>query len=235
MKYKPEIKFAFKASIPIMMGYLLLGSAFALLAGSFNLDKVAIILMSVFIYAGALQFITVSFINAKLGLLDVFIASFFISFRQAFYSLSFLKKYHHTATAKPYLFFSLTDETYGLITTIKIDKSLNKKYCYLFLSLFNQSYWIIGTILGVLLNSINLFDIKGIEFSLTALFVVLAIQQHKIIKKLSPFIIASAVSLFALVFVSQDNMLLFSIVFSLLGFFIYNKIFTKKDGYKKYG
>jgi 4-azaleucine resistance transporter AzlC len=225
--YQQELICAFRASIPIMAGYILLGAAFAILAVSFSLNVVVIILMSVFIYAGALQFISLSFINAKLGLIDAFITSLLIGVRQIFYSLSFLKKYQNTHFVKTYLFFALTDETYGLLTTLKIDKKLNKKYYYLFLSALNQLYWVLGTVLGVVIGSADFLATSGIEFSLTALFVVLAIEQYKKIKRWQPFTVAFVVSIVAIIFVGSANMLIFSIAVSLLLSFLLIKVKKK--------
>jgi 4-azaleucine resistance transporter AzlC len=226
--YNKELKAAFKISIPVMMGYVVLGFAFGLLLVSFQYPWYIALLMSIFIYAGALQFLAIGFFNAKMGLIDIAIASIFVNIRQSFYGLSVLKKFKKTKKLKPYLIFALTDETYALLTTIKEDSSLKHKYYYFYLSLLNQSYWIIGTILGTIFGSMVKFNTNGLEFSLTALFVVLAIEQYKNNKNYIPFLIGAITSIVALMFISIDNMLIFSIISSLIALII----FKKKLGYK---
>ena len=223
MRHIREFKTAFKVSIPVMMGYSVLGFAFGLLATSFEYPWYLALLMSIFIYAGALQFLAIGFFTAKLGLIDIFIASIFVNIRQSFYGLSVLKKFKKSGKLKPYLIFGLTDETYALLTTIKEDEQLNKKYYYFYLALLNQSYWVTGTIFGALFGSMVTFDTKGLDFSLTALFIVLAIEQYKANKNYTPFIIGTVTSILAFIFVPISNMLIFAIACSIIGMFIFKK------------
>lgn len=205
-----------------MMGYLSLGFAFALLAISYNYPWYVIVLMSIFIYAGALQFAAIGFFNAKLGLLDIAIASFFINIRQSFYGLSLLKKFANTKPFKTYLTFALTDETYALITSIKLPSSIDKKVYYFALSAFNHLYWISGTTLGVIVGSSIKFNSKGVDFSLSALFIVLAIEQYKSQHSIKPFIIGTLASVISLQFFN-NNMLLGAIIISLILLFLLRK------------
>ena len=219
MKYEREIKTAFKVSIPIMMGYCVLGFAFGLLLVSFDYSWYLAPLMSIFIYAGALQFVAINFFNIKAGLIDIAIASWFVNLRQSFYGLSLLKKYKKAGKLKPYLIFGLTDETYGILTTIDEDDHLKKEWYYFFLTLFNQSYWLLGSTLGAIVGSAIEFNTAGLEFSLTALFIVLCLEQYKKIKNNIPFLIAILVSVFSLIFIPSDKMLVFSIGLALIFLF----------------
>ena len=223
MKYKKEIKKAFEVSIPVMMGYSVLGFAFGLLLVSFGYDWYLAPLMSLFIYAGALQFVAINFFNAKAGFIDIAIASYFVNIRQSFYGLSLLKRFKKTGKLKPYLIFGLTDETYALLTTIKDDEQLKKRWYYFFLTAFNQSYWFIGSTLGAIVGSGIKFDTAGLEFSLTALFVVLCIEQYKSLQNSIPFIIGFIASLFSLVFIPSDKMLIASIIIALILMFSFRK------------
>lgn len=205
------------------MGYLVLGFAFGLLLVSFKYDWYLAPLMSLFIYAGALQFVAIGFFNAKVGFIDIAIASLFVNIRQSFYGLSFLKRFRQTTPFKKYLIFGLTDETYALLTTIKDDKKLSKKHYYFFLTALNQSYWIIGSTLGALIGSELTFNTKGLEFSLTALFVVLCIEQYKNLQNVYPFIIGFFASVLALILVPTDKMLIASIFISLILLFFFKQ------------
>jgi 4-azaleucine resistance transporter AzlC len=205
-----ELKEAFKASIPIMLGYGVLGFTFGLIAIKEKIQWYFVIAMSLFIYAGALQFIGISLIKAKAGIIDTFITSIFVNFRQIFYGLSVLKKFKK-AKFKSYLIFALTDETYALITTIKPSSNLKKTKFYLYLSLLNHSYWVLGTILGVIFATFVEFNLKGLSFALTSLFVVLAIEQYKNIKKITPFLIGALSFLVAFLVVGKKNLLVVAI------------------------
>ncbi|MBS9782344.1 MAG: AzlC family ABC transporter permease [Arcobacter sp.] len=223
MKYERELKKAFSVSIPVMMGYLVLGFAFGLLLVSFDYDWYLAPLMSLFIYAGALQFMAINFFNIKAGYVDIAIASWFLNIRQSFYGLSVLKRFKKTGKLKPYLIFALTDETYALLTSIKDDEHLKKKWYYFFLSAFNQIYWFTGSTLGAIVGANIKFDTAGLEFSLTALFVVLCIEQYKNLKNPIPFLIGGVSSIFALIFIPSDKMLIFSIFISLILLFSFRR------------
>lgn len=223
MKYEIELKKAFQVSIPVMMGYAVLGFAFGLLLVSFDYPWYLAPIMSLFIYAGALQFVAINFFNLKAGMIDIAIASWFINIRQSFYGLSLLKRFKDSGKLKPYLIFGLTDETYALLTTIKDDDSLNKPWYYFFLTALNQSYWFLGSTFGAIVGSNIKFNTAGLEFSLTALFVVLCIEQYKNLQNITPFIIGLISSVFALCFVPSDKMLIVSIIVALLLMFTFKK------------
>lgn len=223
MKYENELKKAFKVSIPVMMGYLVLGFAFGLLLVSFNYSWYLAPLMSLFIYAGALQFVAINFFNVKAGFVDIAIASWFVNIRQSFYGLSLLKRFSDMGKIKTYLIFGLTDETYALLTSIKDDETLNKKWYYFFLTAFNQSYWFIGSTFGAIIGSNISFNTTGLEFSLTALFVVLCIEQYKNLRNYVPFLIGAVASIFSLILVPSDKMLIVSILLALILMFTFRK------------
>jgi len=223
LKYEREIKAAFKVSIPVMMGYGVLGFAFGLLLVSFDYSWYLAPIMSLFIYAGALQFVAINFFNLKAGLIDIAIASWFVNLRQSFYGLSLIKRFKKTGKLKAYLIFGLTDETYALLTTIKDDEQLKKRWYYFFLTAFNQSYWFLGSTLGAIIGSNIEFNTAGLEFSLTALFVVLCIEQYKNLQNPIPFLVGATASLISLVFVPSDKMLVVSIFLSLLLLFFFRK------------
>jgi 4-azaleucine resistance transporter AzlC len=219
MPHRAEFTAAFKTSIPVMMGYLVLGFAFGLLLSSQGLGWPWALGMSILIYAGALQFAAVGFFATKLGLVPVAIASLFINIRQAFYGLSLLKKFARTGWRKLYLIHALTDETYALLTTIPVPEELSAKHYYLYLSALNHSYWITGSVLGALVGGSVAFDTRGVAFSLTALFVVLAMEKYKAHRQILPFVIGAVASTVAMMTASSANMLITAILLSLVMLF----------------
>lgn len=206
-----------------MMGYLVLGFAFGLLLVSFDYSWYIAPIMSFFIYTGTLQFLAINFFNIKAGFVDIAIASLFVNIRQSFYGLSLLKRFKDAGKLKPYLIFALSDETYALLTSIQDDESLNKKWYYFFLLFLSQLYWLIGSTLGAIIGINIKFNTQGLEFSLTALFVVLCIEQYKNLQNVIPFIIALVSSIFTLIFIPSDKMLIVSIILSLVLMFTFKK------------
>ncbi|ADV45946.1 AzlC family ABC transporter permease [Nitratifractor salsuginis] len=213
----PAFKAALKASMPVLMGYSVLGFAFGLLMRSQGYAWYLPVAMSLLIYAGTLQFLALEFFRAKAGMWEIFVASIFINIRQAFYGLSLLKQFQKTGRFKPYLIFALTDETYALMTTLKPDARIDQRRYYFYLAALNQSYWVLGTVAGVLVGGVMRFDTRGLDFSLTALFVVLAMEQYRQRRNLLPFLIGAGASLAAMVLVSRDRMLITAIGLALLG------------------
>jgi 4-azaleucine resistance transporter AzlC len=218
-----ELAAAFRASVPVMMGYSVLGFSFGLLAVSQGFAWYWPVLMSLLIYAGALQFLAVGMLQAKAGMLDLFIAAIFVNIRQAFYGLSLLKKFCKSGRLKPYMIFALTDETYALMTTLDPDPRLKRRWYYFYLSLLDQSYWVGGTLAGTLFGTLVHFDTRGIDFALTALFVVLAMEQYKARRTIVPFLIGGAAALIALLWVPMDRMLIVAILLALAGMFLFAK------------
>ena len=218
-----ELAAAFRASLPVMMGYGVLGFSFGLLAVSQGLAWYWPVLMSLLIYAGALQFLAIGMLQAKAGMIDLFVAAIFVNIRQAFYGLSLLTRFKKSGRAKPYLIFALTDETYALMTSVCPDPRLNRRRYDLYLALLDQSYWVAGTAGGALFGSLVSFDTRGIDFALTALFVVLAMEQYRSRKRRAPFLIGAGASLAAMALVSADRMLIGAIVLALLGMGLFAK------------
>ena len=202
------------------MGYVIIGFAFGLLFVSFGYDWYLATVMSILVYAGALQFLAVGMINAKVGLFDLAIASLVVNLRQSFYGLSLLRKFRASGLFKPYLIFALTDETYALLTSIPEKQGLSARHYYFYLSLLNQCYWVTGTTIGAVAGGLFNFNTEGLEFSLTALFIVLAIEQYKNIRSYLPFMIGAAAAMAAYIFASTDRMLIFAIALSLALMFI---------------
>ena len=191
-----------------MMGYLVLGFAFGALLVSKDYPIYYALIMSFFIYAGSMQFVTISLLTAKSSLLNAFIMTLVVNARHIVYGLSMLNRFEKMKVLKPYMIFSLTDETFSLL--IKDDQQ--NKYVSFFISLFDQCYWIIGSLIGATISNIITFDSRGLEFSMTALFIVIVIDQIKNSQNHLATKIGFIVSIVSLLIFGSDNFVIVSLI-----------------------
>ena len=171
------IKQAFLKSLPVMAGYIVIGIGFGILLRSAGYGAVWALAMSVFIYAGSMQYVGVSLISGGASVLTTALTTFMVNARHLFYSISMIDQYKETGKYKPYMIFALTDETYSLVCDGKTPDEEHATQFRFLLSLFNHCYWIIGSIAGSLLGAVLPFSTVGIEFSMTALFVAAFTEQ----------------------------------------------------------
>lgn len=209
---KRIIKQVFPQTIPVMVGYLSLGIAFGLLLQSIGYGPIWAFLMSLFIYAGSAQFLAVELLAAGATLAQVALLTFLLNFRHLFYGLSMIEKYRGTGIRKLYLIFGLTDETYSLLTGYKTPVGLLDKDYYFAVTLMNHLYWMTGCVLGSVAGSIIPFDTTGIDFAMTALFAVLAVEQWKAHKNHIPAISGFGITVAALYIFGADNFLIPSLI-----------------------
>lgn len=178
---KRIIKNVFPKTLPVMAGYLVLGFGFGLLLQSKGYNFIWAIAMSVFIYGGSLQYASVNLLTSGASLITTAIMSVMIQARHLFYGVSMLSKYRKTGKEKPYIIFGLTDETYSLVCSENVPDGMDSGKYYFWISAFNQMYWVIGSTIGSLFGQMIHINTKGVDFSMTALFVV--IFTDKLIKK----------------------------------------------------
>lgn len=213
------LKHAFKSSVPVMFGYVPLGMAFGVLFQNLGYAWYLAAIMGVFVFAGAAQFMAVGLLAAHAGLVEVAVSTLVLNSRHMFFGISLLKRYRATGFKKLYMIFGLTDETYSLVTSTHPPAGEDDQNYYAALTAMNHSYWVIGCALGALLGASVEFDARGMDFALTALFMVLLIEQWKIIKNPVPFIIALACGIFSIWFF-PEQMLLVAIGLSITVLFI---------------
>lgn len=195
---KKTFRLAFRASLPVMAGYLVLGLGFGVLLQNQGYSFLWAFLMSLTIYAGSMQYAALDLISGGAGLITTALMTLMINARHFFYGLSMLDKYQNTGKARPYLIFSLTDETYSLVCT-PAPAEVDEKGYYLLVSLFDQIYWVLGSTLGGLLGPILPFDSTGMDFAMTALFVVIFVEQWLSAKNHTPAILGVFISVVFLV------------------------------------
>lgn len=196
---RTAIRAAFLDTVPVMTGYLFLGFGFGILLHQSGYGVLWSLAMSLFIYAGSMQYMAVSLLTGGAGLLTAALTTVVVNARHLFYGISMVDAYKGAGKKKPYLIFALTDETYSLVSKNQVPDGISRhSYCFL-VSLFDQIYWVAGSLLGSLAGSLLPVELEGIEFVLTALFVTIFVEQWLSTKNHRPAIIgvvATAVCLF---------------------------------------
>jgi len=194
-------------TLPVMFGYLPLGAAFGILAAEIGIPAWGALLMSLIIYAGAGQFLAIALLAGGAGLTEVAVATLMLNSRHLFYGLSLLRRFQGAGWRKPYLIFALTDETYSLLTAHGGDGGLDHAQAFR-ISLLNHLWWVLGSMAGVLASTTLTFDSRGIEFALTALFIVLTLEQARRLRQWLPFAIALATGVTAMLLLPERHLLL---------------------------
>lgn len=201
-------KYAFTKSLPVIAGYIVLGFGFGVLLFDKGYSFIWAFLMSTFIYAGSLQYIGIDLLANSASFMSIALISFLVNARHIFYGISMLKPYENTGLIKPFIIATLTDETYSLVCTNDFPKEIDKKKYFLYISLLNQSYWILGSLIGNLIGSVFSFNTTGIDFSMTALFIVVFIEQWEKNKEHLPAILGLCISIFCLIIFGKNNFLI---------------------------
>ena len=162
-----------------------------------------------FIFAGSMEFVTANLLLSAFHPLYAFLLALMVNARHLFYGISMIDKYKNAGKKKPYLIFALTDETYSLVCQDKPDIPEGQKAnYYFFVSLFDQCYWVLGSVLGALTGTLVKFNYEGIDFTLTALFITVFIEQWRRAKKHVPAIIGVTASVACLVIFGKENFLI---------------------------
>lgn len=197
------VRNAFKSSLPVMAGYLVLGAGFGMMMKAAGYGAGWAFAMSLFIYAGSMQYAAVGLLSGGASLLSVALTTLMVNARHLFYGISMLEPYRKAGAARPYLIFALTDETYSLVCSGK--RSIRE--CLL-ISLFDQVYWVAGSTLGALLGGVVPFSTEGVDFALTALFLTVFTQQWLENKNHFPALCGVGVSVLCLAVFGPDRFLI---------------------------
>lgn len=202
-------KQAFTTSIPVMAGYIVLGMGFGLLLHDAGYGVGWAFFMAVIIYAGTMQYVGVSLLAGGASILTTALTALMVQARHLFYSISMIERYKGTGKYKPYMIFGLTDETYSLLSDGKVPCAEKDAARYRFLvTLFNHCYWITGCVLGNLLGEVLPFSTKGLEFSMTALFVASLTEQWITMHDHVPALTGLVSTLLCLIVFGSENFLI---------------------------
>ena len=206
---KKTLKPALIATLPVLTGYLVLGFGFGIImkANGFGIALTAA--MSLLIYAGSMQYAAIGLLTGGASLLTLGVTALMVNARHLFYGISMLERYRDVGKAKPYLIFGLTDETYSLVCTDSAEiPAEDRSGYYLWVTLLNHIYWVGGSVLGALAGAVLRFNSEGIDFALTALFLVVFTEQWLTSEKHGPALIGVGVSVLSLLIFGADSFLI---------------------------
>jgi 4-azaleucine resistance transporter AzlC len=174
---------AFPHTTPILAGFIFLGIAYGMYMQSLGFSAIYPIVMSLIIFAGSMEFVAATLLLAAFNPLHALFLTLMVNARHLFYGISMLEKYKDTGKKKSYLIFGMCDESFSINYSAAIPKGVDKGWFMTFVTLLNHSYWVLGSAIGGLFGYLIRFNTEGLEFVMTALFVVIFIEQWRKEKK----------------------------------------------------
>ena len=195
---------ALKLTVPVMCGYLFLGTAFGATLAQAGFGPAWALMMSGLVYAGSLQFVMVPLMASGAALGTVALTALMVNARHLFYGVSYIERFRRMGLLRPYMIFSLTDETYSVFCGLPGEESDG---VMLRVALYDQLYWITGSVIGAVLASQLPFDLTGIDFSMTALFIVICLERAMNRENRLPVAMGGVCAILSLLVLGPDNFL----------------------------
>lgn len=223
------LKAAFPNTIPIMAGFFFIGITYGIYMRASGFPIIYPTIMSIIIFGGSLEFVAVEMLLSPFAPVSVFMMALLIQARHLFYGLSMLEKYKKTGFKKLYLVYGLCDESFSINYTANIPEGVDKSWFYFFVTILNQSYWVIGATTGALIGSLFKFEIKGISFVMTAMFVVIFLDQWMKEKIHISAFIGIGASLVCLLIFGPNSFMLPTMIVILAILAIFKKPFSRLE------
>jgi len=227
---KKVFKTALISSLPVMAGYMVLGFGFGIIAVKNGFGILWALAMSVFVYAGSMQYVAVDLLTSGASFLTMAITTFMVNARHLFYGISMVDKYKGIGKLKWYRIFALTDETYSLVCTGEAPDGVDFKSYTFLLSLINQTYWVTGSLLGAAAGSLVPWNFKGVDFAMTALFITVFVEQWKSTRDHIPALVGLIATLVCLVIFGSDRFLIPAMIAISAGLLILRHLRHGKEG-----
>lgn len=205
---RSALRSAFPQTLPVLFGYVFMGMAFGILLEQAGYSFVWAFFISVFVYAGSMQFVLVDLLTSGASLAACALMTLMINFRHVFYGLSLIERF---GKCKPlsrlYLIHALTDETYSLHCLSRTQDGVSDQQHMMAVAVLDHLYWICGSVLGALVGTLLPFDTTGIDFAMTALFVVIFVEQWKEAREHRPALIGLVCAAVSLLVFGADRFL----------------------------
>ena len=212
-----ELRFAVKNTVPIFFTYLFIGIAFGALAIDAGYGVRFCVASALFVYAGSMQLVMIPLMTSGASLLTLALMTFFINARHIFYGISFVERFRKMGWRGIYMILALTDETYSLLCSVSYDPGLNEDRAAFCIALLNHLYWIFGCLVGAWAGRALPFDMAGIDFSATAFFLVVVVNQWRQYRTRLPFLTAATCALGFYLLLGKDYFLIPTLVACLIG------------------
>ena len=201
------LKTAFIKSIPIFCSYVFVSMAYGMMMASAGFPWYDSLLVSLTVYTGAFQFVLITFLSSGASLITIALTALLMNSRQSFYSLTFLKEFKQMGRRKLYMIHTMTDETYAVNCTLDLPKKEKEDTMFL-VALFSRCYWMVGSVLGGILGQIIPFDLTGIDFCMTALFLIIFIDQWEKAEKHTPALTGLGIGVICLLIFGENRFML---------------------------
>lgn len=207
---------AFPCTIPVLTGFLVLGIAYGVLMQTKGYGVIWSTLMSAIAFCGSMQFVAITLLTTVFSPVQAFLMSVMVNARHLFYGISMLDQYKGLGKVRPFLIFTLCDETFSIASSVTPPEGVNRKYFYCFLSFLDYFYWVLGSFLGGILGSFIKFNTKGLDFVLTALFVVLLVEQLERRENMIPAFIGIICTVVSVILFGADQLVIPAMVLILV-------------------
>lgn len=225
---KRALKAAFPLTLPVLAGYLVLGVGFGILLSSKGYSFLWAAVMSLTIYGGSAQYVAVDLLSSGAGLVSAALLTFLVNARYLFYGISMIDRYKNMGKIKPYLIFGLTDETYSLVCGAGVPEGVKPDKFFFYITLLDQLYWIAGSVIGAVAGSALKFNTEGVDFAMTALFVVIFINQWINSRSHIPAIIGIISTAVCLIIFGPTNFLIPSMIIISAALMAFRKPLSKE-------
>lgn len=204
---KNVLKNAFIKSIPIMCSYLFVSMAYGMMMEEAGFGWYYSLIISLTVYTGAFQFLLITFLSSAASVITIALSAFLLNSRQTFYSLTFVEEFRGMGKRALYMIHTMTDETYAVNLTLE-STGKEKEDTMFWIALFSRCYWMTGAVLGGVLGQLIPFELEGIDFCMTALFVIIFIEQWEKAENHFPALAGLAVAFICLLVVGEKNFML---------------------------
>lgn len=229
-KIKAAFKAAFPYTIPIFAGFWFLGIAYGIYMNISGFSFVYPMIMSFVIFGGSLEFVAVTMLLGSFAPLQTFLVTLMIQARHLFYAIAMLDKFKGLGWKRFYLIFGMCDETFSINYAVKIPEGIDRGWFMFFVTALNQVYWVSGATIGGLAGSLLTFNTEGLEFVMTAMFVVIFMEQWLKEKKHYTAIIGVAASAVCLMIFGSDSFLVPAMICMLCLLTVFRKPVEKAGG-----
>ena len=220
---KRALRAAFPHTIPVLTGYLVLGISYGVLMTASGFPFWVPMVTSLTIFAGSMEFLLVNLLMSGFDLLQAFLMTLMVNARHLFYGISMLDKYRNMGLKKLYLIFGLTDESFSIACAIEPPEDVDRSWFMFFVTLLDHSYWFLGATLGGIFGSILHFNTQGLDFVMTAMFVVIFLEQWGKDKNHLPALLGTALPVVCLVLFGADRFMIPAMAAILLGLTLVRK------------